>query len=499
MSGPQPPSQATRSRDRDRRRTRGVHIPDAAGVDVTVRWDGIVPRLEPVIRFIAGELLAGRPFEAAIAGAERRHRALMQHFDTSSVEQFGLHRQHLFPRADTTAEIRMWNRATAELVSFDVGDDGWAELHGFLARCATGEASAAALRRAHPALADLVGAMVAGGMLVDAPPPPRVVADRPGVYRLQHASLLYRSRTTGVLVDPQLHASFRPSELAADLSRVQLESLVDAIVISHAHNDHWNLATLMSFPRDLPVIVPAVPRGSIVCPDLAAQLRSFGFTRVIVRDWYDPPVAVGDLRIHVLPFYGEQPLRDEAPRDPALYSWGNTYAIETDDYTSWFLIDSGRDDRGDMVDVARRVRDRLGPIDLVLGNLSVFRPYSPLYITGGGHYWLALTADQIQRFAAMRDHALTLGSGGVARVCAAVEARHYLPYANWWGPIGGRGAISADAHADDPAADEASHLGVLRGDLDALGAATAIVPWRIGDGFVADRGGGFEVQSLRLA
>ena len=483
-------------REPDRRRAPGrVYIPDTAGIDVQVRCDGIVPRLEPVIRFIAGELLAGRPIELAIADAERRHRDAMRYFDTSSVEQFGLHREFLFPRAATTAEVRLWNRATRELASFELGDDAWPDLHGLLAGCAGGRGSPRSLRRSG-ALGELVPSLIEGGMLADGPPPPRLVADRPGVYRLQHACLLYRSRTTGILVDPQLHSSFRPTELADDLTRAQLESLVDGIVISHAHNDHWNLATLLSFPRDIPVIVPEVPRGSIVCPDLRAQLERFGFTRVIVRRWFDPPVAIGDLQVHVLPFYGEQPLRDEAPRDPALYSWGNTYAIEAEDYTSWFLIDSGRDDRGDMISVARQVRDRLGPIDLVLGNLSVFRPYSPFYITAGGHYWLALSSDQMQRFAAMRDHALTLGPDGVARVCEAVQAAHYLPYANWWGPLGGRGAISADAAGDE----EARHLEVLRDQLDAVGAATAIVPWQIGDGFVAagaDRR--FAIQPLQLA
>jgi L-ascorbate metabolism protein UlaG (beta-lactamase superfamily) len=302
------------------------------------------------------------------------------------------------------------------------------------------------------------------------------------VYRLQHASLLYRSRTTGILVDPQLHSSFRPTDLADDLTRPQLEGLVDAIVISHSHNDHWNLGTLLGFPRDLPIIVPAVPRGSIVCPDFKAQLEQLGFTSVIVRQWFDPPVEIGDIKVHVLPFYGEQPLLDEAPRDPVLYSWGNTYAIETADYTSWFLIDTGADRRGSMIDVARAVVERLGPIDLVMGNLGVFRPSSPRYITAGGHYWLALTADQLRRFASMRDHALTLGPAGIAHVCRTVRAARFLPYANWWGPLGGAGAIAADAAAGE----EARQLGVLSEHLGALGARTEVVPWRIGDGFLRD-------------
>src|SRR5258708_2052581 len=72
-----------------------------------------------------------------------------------------------------------------------------------------------------------------------------------GVYRLQHASLLYRTSTTGVLVDPPLHSTY--GSITADVHRDHLNSKVDAILISHFHEDHWFLATLLMFDRDTPI------------------------------------------------------------------------------------------------------------------------------------------------------------------------------------------------------------------------------------------------------
>jgi L-ascorbate metabolism protein UlaG (beta-lactamase superfamily) len=468
---------------------RRTHMPDTAGIDVGVASDGIVPSLDPVVTLLARELAAGRDLPHALACAERLHPELLRCFDTSSPQRFGLHERHLFPDLAPTASVQMWNRATRDHVAFDVDADDWGALHDFIAgSCGGADAASSEL--------DELGAqLIDAGIVTDAEPAPRVQTARPGIYRLQHACALFRSRTTGVLLDPHLHGNFRDAAIGSDFSLAQLAHAVDAIAISHSHNDHWSLSTLLMFPRDIPILVPAVPRGSILCPDFADVLARFGFTRVIVRNWYDPPVEIGDLRVHVVPFHGEQPLRDEQPRDPALYSWGNTYVIETADYKAWCLVDTGTDDRGTMARVAERVADRIGPIDVVLGNITVFKPWSPLYILPGAHYWLALTADQVARFSAMRDHDLTLGPGGVAAICKLAGATTYLPYANWWGPIGGRGAVRPNAPADT----ELQHLGALQHDLDAIGARTRIVPWCIGDGFTQRGPGGLDRHALELA
>ena len=155
---------------------------------------------------------------------------------------------------------------------------------------------------------------------------------RPAIHRLQHASVLYRAGQSGVLVDPHLHSSYRSASIRSDIYRDQLTNKVDAILISHCHEDHFSLATLLTFPLETPIVVPKVPRSSIICPNLERMLRSSGFRNVIVADWHSSPLIFGDIRVHALPFYGEQPLRFELPSHADLRNWGNTYLVETDSY-----------------------------------------------------------------------------------------------------------------------------------------------------------------------
>src|SRR2546430_1517732 len=106
-----------------------------------------------------------------------------------------------------------------------------------------------------------------------------------GIYRLQHASPLYRNRTTGVVVDPHLHSMYGRG-LKRDIYKDQLQGKVDAILISLFHEDHWFLSSLLMFPADIPIVVPKTPRSSIICGNMEALLRGCGFTNVIAADWY---------------------------------------------------------------------------------------------------------------------------------------------------------------------------------------------------------------------
>ena len=207
----------------------------------------------------------------------------------------------------------------------------------------------------------------------------------------------------------------------------------------------------------------------MLCPDFAVTLRAFGFKRVVSLGWNDPPLLIGDLEVHALPFYGEQPLLKEVPRHPDLRSHGNTYVIRHESYTSWILIDSGNDWAGRMAEVALEVRARFGVIDFLISNLRDFNISTPMYITGG-HYWLSLTPDQLRRFASMANDLITLGPKGVAEICHIVGARTFLPYAHWWGEIG-----------ENPGQEERFLMEQLGVCLSEFGAPTRIVPWRIGD------------------
>ncbi|GAX37846.1 MBL fold metallo-hydrolase [Nodularia sp. NIES-3585] len=301
----------------------------------------------------------------------------------------------------------------------------------------------------------------------------------PGVFRLQHASLLYRSKTTGVLVDPHLHSNYGISSLKEDITRAKLEGLVDAILISHSHYDHWHYPTLMMFPADIPIIVPKVPQGTITCEDMEARLKSLGFENVIAVDWYAAPITFGDIEIHVLPFYGEQPLVPEYahPKYPELRNWGNTYLLRTEDYTSWFLIDAGSEPTGSMVEVAEYVKEKFDHVDQIISN---FQPLSYNSIgtdlSGWGIDIVGNLISNPQIFSVTNKqeggYISTLGPKGVAELCAIVEAKYCLPYAHSWAELG-----SYTIH-DEPLIRETED------ELKNLGCSTKVIPWRIGDGYL---------------
>ena len=334
-------------------------------------------------------------------------------------------------------------------------------------RCAvSGEFTQAELRDAQPELTDFFAA--AGCFAAPAPAPRRHEAV--GVFRMQHAGLLYQSSTTRIVVDPHFHSSYEP-ELSTSFGAAEFTRDIDAVLISHSHSDHLSLGSLLFLPRDTLIIVPFVPRASVLCPDMVALLQSLGFTNVRAPRWYGEPIVVGDMEVFALPFYGEQPLASEMWPDPEVRNWGNTYYVRAPEFTSLFLIDSGNDPTGTMGEVADYVRDNLGPVDYLLSNLGVFAvgANGPRYIASSGSYFLTLSRSQMRRFASLRGESLTLGPTGVAECCRACDARYFLPYAHWWGdPF-------VETHQ------ERTLLPQLADSLRAAGARTAIVPLRIGE------------------
>jgi L-ascorbate metabolism protein UlaG (beta-lactamase superfamily) len=442
--------------------------------------DEKIPALGEFVQAIAADLDRGISLAAAVRSAARQYPTAAEAFDLSGEDafmeaHFALKDSFTFPcetlpatmsfeRQDTRMSLRL-----DSLIARDVAS--------LLALCGAGCSTAEQIRSAFDERAGALFESLLEKSIVVAGTPPLPLRARavgvPGVTRLQHAGLFYRGCDTGILVDPHFHSSYEPKTLSENFLRSQFEGLVDAILISHGHGDHFHLPTLMTFPANTIIVVPKVPRATMLCPDLAATLRAAGFTRVVTLGWFDPPLSIGDLEVHALPFYGEQPLRSEAPRHPDLRNHGNTYVVRHNSYTSWFLIDSGNDWMGTMAQVAHEVKARFGSVDLLLSNLQEFPVYGPMYITGGGHYWLALTPDQLRRFTSMAKDMITLGPNGVAEICHIVQARQFLPYAHWWGEIGA---------TPDP--DEPLMMEQLRSSLAALGAKTKILPWHIGDTYI---------------
>ena len=458
-------------------RVQQIQIPHGSRLSAPyATMDLRIPELEGFVCAVAEALARGAPLAGAVRAAAAAHPGAASAFeippsDEALETEFGLKEELLFASERLPVSI-----------GFEKGEARLSlKLDGFLAKdmgrmlelCGSGTRTAGEIRDSiDEPVATVFEALLENGILAAGPPPPPVlpIASGPGVTRLQHAGLLFRGCEAGILTDPHFHSAYEPPDLRSNLLRSQFEGLVDAIVISHAHQDHWHLPTIMSFPKDTLIVVPKVARPSILSPDFAGTLRALGFTRVSALGWWDPPLVVGDLELHALPFYGEQPLVRERPRHPDLRNVANTYLVRHRDCTAWFLIDSGTDWDGGMVAVAAEVKRRFGAVDLLLSNLREFHISTPLYITGG-HYWLSLTPDQLKRFHLMKNECLTLGPDGVAEVCRQVTARTYLPYAHWWAEIGEYAEGELDLSRE------------LSRSLVKSGATTEIVPWRVGDGF----------------
>ena len=438
----------------------------------------LLVKTRPMIQDIADGIARGDGLDDSVSRVAERRRETADYFhlETPLRENFRLRDEFLFAQP-SVSELTITNgnrQYSLDLKRY--GAEQLLDLADFLRCISAGDATAASVPERY---ARITRRLQEVSCLVEATEDNPPVRRETGIYRFQHASLFYRSSNTGILVDPHLHSSYRPAGVTNDIPRSFLSGNVDAILISHSHEDHWFLSALLTFPRDTLIIVPEVPRPTVVCEDMRATLRAFGFTRILTPPWYSE-VTVGDFRISILPYYGEQPLLNEAPQHPAIRNWGNTYLLRTGAFTSWFLIDSGSDDRGSMVDVARYVKKQYGAVDHVLSILRSFPIHGPFYINHGRN-WLSLSASQMSRLPDMRRHVLTLGPERVAEVCSTVDADYYLPYAHWWGNIGEAPQVDPEyPHQGEPPL-----LAELGSNLAARGARTRIVDWKIGDFFAA--------------
>jgi L-ascorbate metabolism protein UlaG (beta-lactamase superfamily) len=452
--------------------------------------------IQPFIQDVLNRFVESDDLEQAIVQAAQSHdqiaRVLFDIDPQNPVESFSLKEAYLFPAKNSTLSLTYVNPKINQFLNNggnEVIRDAatWAEVHRVLHLCGRGDLSYDGIceQSSDRMVAFLDNLIKAWVVREDAPPQRVELPPEPGVFRLQHAALLFRSQTTGLLVDPQLHSNYGIASLKQDITRAMLEGYVDGILISHNHYDHWHLPTLMQFAPDIPIIVPKVPRASITCDDMAARLRELGFEQVIEVDWYAEPITIGDIKVHVLPFYGEQPLvpRYDTPKHPDLRNWGNTYLVETKDYTAWFLIDAGTDPMGSMSAVAEGVRQTFGPLDMVLSNFQALSFNSiGTDLSSWGLDILGTMLSNPQIFATIGkddgSYLSTLGPTGVAEICQIVEAKACLPYAHSWAKLG---------HYTEH---DEGLLKATQTELSQRGCATRLIPWRIGDGYLcaADHG-----------
>jgi len=137
------------------------------------------------------------------------------------------------------------------------------------------------------------------------PPPERDAFKGPGlrIRYFGHACLLIESNGTTVLTDPIV--SYKSDGGIPRYTHADLPETIDLILITHAHQDHCLLETLLQLRhKTKTVVVPRNGGGMLPDPSLKLMLEKIGFPNVFEIDEL-ASLKAGSAEVISLPFFGE--------------------------------------------------------------------------------------------------------------------------------------------------------------------------------------------------
>lgn len=229
---------------------------------------------------------------------------------------------------------------------------------------------------------------------------------------LGHAALLYRQREQCFLFDPWLLPWFAempvPSLWGAVLPRPS------AIFLTHDHDDHVEPRSLLSLPKEIPVIVPSRRNRTTYYYDYQALLRDLGFTQIVELAHGEKWNFEGGAVVSV-PFFGEDPCDLAMPR--------NCYLITDRGRNILVHADSGPTNGGRSAiseGVIQQLVKQFGPIAMVMASqqqLKEVRTYAAHAALSPPGTWLDVGENGF------------LTNAYLADLCAAAQAKLFVSYA----------------------------------------------------------------------
>lgn len=164
-----------------------------------------------------------------------------------------------------------------------------------------------------------------------------------------HANLLVEGRAGAVLFDPLFYGEHHEGVYDVYPARTFDTNKLghfQAVIISHAHADHFDLSSVALLPRGIPVLTP-------VDSEIVSCLRGLGFQQIASLHNFEP-VEVGALEI--------------IPTPAAAGAVEHGFVLRDGESTVWNLVDTFPSNA-----TIDQVLERYGPIDLLVA------PWQPLH------------------------------------------------------------------------------------------------------------------------
>ena len=170
-------------------------------------------------------------------------------------------------------------------------------------------------------------------LLTSNPPPAyqRYDGDKVRMRYFGHACILVETRDISILIDPLISYYGYHSDIE-HYSDADLPDVIDYVLITHNHQDHILLETLLPLRHRIRnIVVPRTSSGKLEDPDLRLMFNNIGFDNVIAIDEMET-IHDDIVNITGLPFTGEHSDLDIRTK--------SCYLVRINEFKLCFLADS---------------------------------------------------------------------------------------------------------------------------------------------------------------